>query len=147
MALNLYVKTGNAAFEDDDKGLELARILEVAATKIRSNLDGPLRDINGNTVGFLFMGDFPDPPPPEAFVLSFETDNDAFAGRRLKGECARILDQCAENCRGGDFDFKIRDVNGNTVGRASELPAAKQPPQPPAGRPRGVPSDDGPRGP
>ena len=50
----LEIKTDNAAFEDDDKGWECARILSEAARKLREGETGfSLRDINGNTVGRL----------------------------------------------------------------------------------------------
>ncbi|MFL7983258.1 hypothetical protein [Xanthomonas vasicola] len=47
--------TGNAAFKDAGVGIELARLIEVAATKVRemgdNALDAPLFDLNGNRVG------------------------------------------------------------------------------------------------
>lgn len=47
--------TGNAAFKDAGVGIELARLIEVAATKVReagdNELDAPLFDLNGNRVG------------------------------------------------------------------------------------------------
>lgn len=49
----LKIRTGNAAFEDDNE--ELARILRNLADKIiylpRSGFDGVVTDINGNHVG------------------------------------------------------------------------------------------------
>lgn len=50
----LYIDTGNAAFEDNP-GDELARILEELARDLRENglLEVEnLRDVNGNTVGW-----------------------------------------------------------------------------------------------
>ena len=49
----LEIRTANAAFEDDPG--ELARILRVAANMLDGAADhdreGPLKDVNGNTVG------------------------------------------------------------------------------------------------
>jgi hypothetical protein len=43
---------GNAAFEADAREYEVARVLEVAAEKIRLGVDAaPLYDVNGNRVG------------------------------------------------------------------------------------------------
>lgn len=52
----LTIDCDNAAF--DNPGLELARIMRIAARQVESFLhdrdardDSPLRDVNGNTVG------------------------------------------------------------------------------------------------
>jgi hypothetical protein len=48
----LSIDTDNTAFEDDNKQIEIRRILHDAATKIKHGCsEGTLRDINGNTVG------------------------------------------------------------------------------------------------
>lgn len=46
------IHTGNAAF-DEAPATEIARILSDLAKRLENNglVDGPLRDINGNTVG------------------------------------------------------------------------------------------------
>jgi hypothetical protein len=47
------IETDNAAFEDGNRNLEVARILRVLAEQIENGSDGvTLRDINGNRVGF-----------------------------------------------------------------------------------------------
>lgn len=52
MAFRLNFDTGNAAFDEDDRAAEVARILRAAATAIeRGSRDGVLHDINGNRVG------------------------------------------------------------------------------------------------
>lgn len=51
----LYIKTGNAAFEDD-QNYEVARILKVAANKFeQGHTEMKLVDYNGNTVGDAYM--------------------------------------------------------------------------------------------
>ncbi|USN14482.1 hypothetical protein PAPPERLAPAPP_01130 [Brevundimonas phage vB_BpoS-Papperlapapp] len=48
----LEIDTGNAAFDDDAKPGELARILRDLADKIENGADmGAVRDVNGNRVG------------------------------------------------------------------------------------------------
>lgn len=55
MMFKLHIDTDNSAFEDGNKGAEVARILRQLADKLES--DGlqwcyqNLRDINGNIVG------------------------------------------------------------------------------------------------
>lgn len=59
MELRLSIDTSNAAFDGDDRGLELARILRDLADKLEAGDFGPtytaapLRDINGNRVGMV----------------------------------------------------------------------------------------------
>jgi len=64
MKLKLEIKMDNAAFADGDPAHEAARILKEAAFKINNepigNFDGdgfPLRDYNGNTVGFVAINE------------------------------------------------------------------------------------------
>ena len=53
--LKLFIETGNAAFDDDDRDLEIARILRCYALGLEQGNFDPayfeLRDINGNKVG------------------------------------------------------------------------------------------------
>lgn len=52
MSVNIKFKTGNAAFDGDDKPYEIARILREIAAQIESgNTSGTARDANGNAVG------------------------------------------------------------------------------------------------
>jgi hypothetical protein len=60
MSFKLEINTGNAAFDDDAMGPEIARILSGVAERLAAgDLDGiyawssdsPLYDINGNRVG------------------------------------------------------------------------------------------------
>jgi hypothetical protein len=58
VAFRLTIDTGNAAFEGDDAGHELARILRNLAAKLEANGPPakrgdpwPLYDVNGNRVG------------------------------------------------------------------------------------------------
>ena len=44
--------SSNAAFDGADRAVEVARILTDLATRVEGGaIDGPLTDINGNTVG------------------------------------------------------------------------------------------------
>ena len=58
------------------------------------------------------------------FKLTIQTDNEAFAGDNRNLELARILRDTAARVETGGFYldcdavFKLRDVNGNTVGEA-----------------------------
>lgn len=48
----LTIDTGNAAFEDEGKGCEIARILRAIADKVENGAEsGKAVDLNGNTVG------------------------------------------------------------------------------------------------
>jgi len=50
--LTVKIKTQNAAFDGDDKALELARLLrEIAQRLEEGQTRGEVRDTNGNTVG------------------------------------------------------------------------------------------------
>ena len=53
MRLNLVLDTDNAAFEGEELGPEVSRILEDLAKELiySPTQDRKLRDINGNTVG------------------------------------------------------------------------------------------------
>jgi hypothetical protein len=120
----LKIKLGNDALSGENKQFEVARILEVAADKIQ---DGEakvlLRDVNGNTVGQADLEtDLQSDEPQEAsIILHFETGNAAFEDNGVEWESARILRDAAERVRDqADFDFKLRDLNGNTVGSLME---------------------------
>lgn len=56
------------------------------------------------------------------FKLEIETDNDAFAGKNGPLEIARILRDAAHRIKDLPsvrvIDMKLRDINGNTVGKA-----------------------------
>ena len=48
----LQIDTGNAAFDDDQKPYELARILRIIAERVEHGCEvGNAVDLNGNTVG------------------------------------------------------------------------------------------------
>lgn len=54
------------------------------------------------------------------FTLTIECDNAAFADDERAMEVARILREVADECDAYDIGarIKLRDLNGNTVGRA-----------------------------
>ena len=59
--LVVEISTGNAAFEGDNYGIELARLLRLASVKIEIYREGDdvsfrLMDINGNKVGTVKNG-------------------------------------------------------------------------------------------
>lgn len=56
--------------------------------------------------------------------LSIETGNAAFADD--DGEVARILRVAADRMEGGDREFPLKDINGNTVGGVSEAPVPER---------------------
>lgn len=122
--IKIIIATSNAAFDDGYKELESSRIVSEAADKVESDqFDFKLRDINGNTVGRLEeTDDEPDLEPGSNYiVLGIATDNAAFEDNGKGRECARILREAATKMRDGDLDFKLRDINGNTVGRVEEV--------------------------
>jgi type II secretory pathway component PulF len=52
--ITITIKTGNAAFQDDNKNYELARILKEVVKKLENGYsleDINIMDINGNCVG------------------------------------------------------------------------------------------------
>ena len=52
--ITIKIKTDNAAFEGENLGIEVARILRAVAIRFEispSAASGSIRDINGNTVG------------------------------------------------------------------------------------------------
>lgn len=52
-------------------------------------------------------------------TITIETENDAFANGKGR-EVARILSGIAQRIKEGETDdFKVRDINGNTVGTVS----------------------------
>lgn len=122
--IKIIIATNNAAFEDGYKELESSRIISEAADKVESDqFDFKLRDINGNIVGRLEETDGePDLEPGNNYiVLGIATDNAAFEDNGKGRECARILREAATKMRDGDLDFKLRDINGNTVGRVEQM--------------------------
>lgn len=67
------------------------------------------------------------PEDSKDFHLTIQTSNDAFADGNKIYEIGRILEVAASKVEGGAKDFLLRDVNGNTVGKAyfgEDLPAA-----------------------
>lgn len=56
-------------------------------------------------------------------MLTMETDNAAFEGENMAPEIARILRAVADDIdANGVRGLKLRDVNGNTVGRFGVKP-------------------------
>lgn len=56
-----------------------------------------------------------------AISVNFSTNNSAFGdpdSPEFGEEVARILEEAAEKFRAGYAAFPLRDINGNTVGRA-----------------------------
>lgn len=50
------------------------------------------------------------------FKLEFSTDNAAFEYSQGACETARILRKIVKRIEDGDFDGKVMDVNGNSIG-------------------------------
>lgn len=62
MTFNVRISTDNVAFEEDNLGLEIARILRGVADEIESGVIATgetirLRDSNGNRVGFATLSE------------------------------------------------------------------------------------------
>ena len=51
MKVSIEFNTDNAAFDRPDDYREFERIMEELKTTIGHNNSGPIRDINGNTIG------------------------------------------------------------------------------------------------
>ncbi len=52
------------------------------------------------------------------FKLEFNMDNDAFYGLEFRGEICRILNRISLQLTNPNMtESKIRDTNGNTIGR------------------------------
>jgi hypothetical protein len=127
----IYIETANAAFEDENKGPEIARILEVIAEKFASGtasipvgkedtkvIGTPIRNINGNKVGFFCEERPEDAVADESFSLEIATSNEAFANGNFNHEVEKILLHVALRADDGILDVQLRDSNGNTVGMA-----------------------------
>lgn len=122
--IKLVINTANAAFRDEVKGFEVARIIQEAADKMENGqFDIKLYDINGNVVGSCAETDKPFKlEPGENYItLEMDTDNAAFEGNGKDFECARVLREASAKIRDGEMSFKLRDVNGNTVGKVEEV--------------------------
>lgn len=122
--MKLFITLGNAAFEDDNKPYEVARILDEAAQGMEGN---PLRifslfDSNGNKVGAASVnGPVTFPKGEEMVSIEMETDNAAFEDSGLGPEVARILHEAADKIRDTHtIDRPLHDYNGNKVGTIDE---------------------------
>lgn len=116
--IRAYIETGNSAFEGEGKDHEVARILSEAADKIENGgMDFKLYDFNGNVVGWIKESDKPfDLQPGDYVFLEMETGNAAFEDQVKELEVARILRVAAEKVRDGRQEFRLMDINGNSVG-------------------------------
>lgn len=56
------------------------------------------------------------------FTLTIETDNAAFEGPDAIYEVRRILSELGAGQWSGERELAVRDINGNTVGRATFVP-------------------------
>lgn len=124
----LFIKIGDDAILQDKAG-EIARIVDAAAYRLDqleiSHIPNmALNDISGNGIAKVVRDhiDVAAQPGEQYVTIGIETDNDAFA-ERVCGECARILREAADKIREGIFDFKLYDLNGNPVGKVSEIGA------------------------
>jgi hypothetical protein len=127
----IYIETSNSAFEDENKGPEIARILEEIAEKFAAGtasmpagadtpavVGAPFRDINGNKVGFFCEERPADAVADESFSLEIATSNEAFANGNFNYEVEKILRHAAIRAQDGILDMQLRDTNGNVVGAA-----------------------------
>lgn len=111
--------TGNAAFVDAGRSVEVGRILEEAAGVMAQAWDNagermPLRDGNGNTVGHLeFSAAKPEEPEAAEFWLEVMCSGD---GEDPAIEAAEYLREAAGMLWEKPDALTLKDVNGNTVG-------------------------------
>lgn len=125
--LKLFVRTDNAAFADGNLGAAVGWVIHDTANRVENEqFDLKLRDINGNVVGRLVEVENPfdelfESELGENYVtLDIGTDNAAFEDN--KGvECARIMIVAAQKICDGEVNFKLRDANGNTVGKVEQV--------------------------
>ena len=61
-----------------------------------------------------------------AFIVEFNTDNDVFVEAGPVVEIARILREVADRVENRESPITIRDVNGNTIGRAFQAGATRR---------------------
>jgi sugar phosphate isomerase/epimerase len=125
--MKIYIEMGNAAFADDDKQYEVARLIDKVAARFNDDprADFRLLDMNGNHVGQAFgnaeaesVGTVDGPN----VVISMDTGNAAFQDDNEGPEIARILSQLADRIRStGDFDVTLSDYNGQVVGKIEEI--------------------------
>ena len=123
--MKLVMGTRNAAFDDGYRELEAARIIAEAAQKVaQGQFDQKLHDVNGNHVGNLVMNDASLAIEAEegSIVVQFDTGNAAFEDGPFEFEAARVLTVVADTVRDGGLSFKLRDINGNTIGQVSQGP-------------------------
>jgi len=119
--ITIDIDTGNAAFGSGNRGFEVARILQSAASRIADSAEPtepfPLLDVNGNKVGTFGVADHAlVGGKPGTFRLSVDTDNAAFDEGQAGAEIARILRTAGKRFDDGEVEFELRDVNGNSVG-------------------------------
>lgn len=116
--ISVQLNLANSAF-DDCASREAADIFKKYAGWVAGKSQGelentghPLHDTNGNVVGSVECDDL---------------GNDAFVGEAAGPELSRIFTALAEKVGSMDCDreklegeqFKLRDLNGNTVGSAT----------------------------
>ena len=123
---HLVVKfsTENAAFADGNRAMESARILQSAAERVeeivlkgRGEVRG-LFDINGNKVGSMVSdSEQPAGVGDNQTMVAIHLSGAAFAEDPAR-YARNLLLYAAERIEHQQFDFRLKDQNGNTVGRA-----------------------------
>ena len=135
--LKIVIETSNTVFQGHGKNFEISRILNEASELVSNGFGSGaehLRDKNGNKVGILVM----DPTrlteaallireikKNDHVILDIETGNAALRGDDVGYELSRIIKEAAEKVWNDDLNFKLRDANGNIVGKVEECPAVK----------------------
>lgn len=117
--------TDNAAFVDLGRDQEIARIMREAGERLAglSKVDDaefPLRDVNGNRVGQVYVSETAASEPPAGTVaLSVRipgAEEDEEPGQAV-ADLAKRVHEAAVKIDAGDNIFVLRDDNGNMVGR------------------------------
>ena len=126
--MHLFIDTGNAAFSGENHAPELARIIKELAGALSDyseeacQTERALRDINGNTVGWVNQGAQPAESRPDRLVLEIRTGNAAFDDSNFGPELSSILSDAALKIEQGFDKFNLRDTNGNIVGEVLDIP-------------------------
>lgn len=129
--MKIVIKLSSNPIDDSEDRFELASMLQRVAQSFENGATDieKLYSIDGNPIGAASMNEDIAIPWGRYFHMAIdETGNAAFEDNGKEWEVARIIRDAAEKIReGSDFDFVLRDMNGNTVGRVAEQKASPEP--------------------
>lgn len=102
--------TSNAAFSDGNRDHELSRIIRESSEQL-SDERASVLDFNGNRVGYI---EHVNESQINDSIVSVSFSTESFDD--FEFEVNRILNIAADRIENGETDFKLRDINGNTIG-------------------------------